>query len=67
MEDPELAAIRAARMNQLQQQSAPQGNGGKDEAAQRAAQEEMKREVLARIMDHEARERRTPARILSVR
>ena len=36
------------------------GNGsGNDEASKRAAEEEMRRSVLARILDHEARERRT--------
>ena len=60
MEDPELAAIRAARMNQLQQNAPAQASGGNDEAAKRASDEEMRRSVLARILDHEARERRTP-------
>lgn len=63
MDDPELAAIRAARMNQLQQQGqAP--NGGSDEAAAQAAQsaaaeEEMRRNLLATVLDSAARERRT--------
>lgn len=66
MEDPELAAIRAARMNQLQQQGPPNTNGGaggEEAAAQRAADEEMRRNLLATVLDPAARERRmqTPA------
>ena len=58
MEDPELAAIRAARMNQLQQGSpaggaAPSG----EDAAQRAAEEEMRHNLLATLLDSAARER----------
>ena len=64
MEDPELAAIRAARVNQLQQGSAAPATGGNDDAAKRAAEEEMKRGVLARILDHAARERRMPMLVL---
>ena len=56
MSDPELEAIRAARMNQLQQESDGAGN---DEAAQqRAAEEEMRRNLLATVLDTAARERR---------
>lgn len=55
MADPELEAIRAARMNQLQQQ--PESGG--EEAAQRAAAEdEMRRGLLATVLDTAARERR---------
>ncbi|THG96774.1 hypothetical protein EW026_g5116 [Hermanssonia centrifuga] len=58
MADPELAAIRAARMNQLQQESPQSGaQGGEDAAAQRAAEDEMRRGVLARVLDNAARER----------
>ncbi|TCD70572.1 hypothetical protein EIP91_002602 [Steccherinum ochraceum] len=55
MEDPELAAIRAARMNQLQQQGAPTG-GGEDES-KRAAEEQMRLDLLATVLDTAARER----------
>ena len=58
MEDPELAAIRAARMNQLKQQ-APSGGapaGGEDD--KRAAEEQMRRDLLATVLDSGARERR---------
>lgn len=61
MEDPELAAIRAARMNQLQQQGAPSTNtgaGSEEAAAQRAADDEMRRNLLATVLDPPARERR---------
>ncbi|GJE87925.1 DNA-binding protein [Phanerochaete sordida] len=60
MEDPELAAIRASRMNQLQQGgggSAPNAAGGEEAAAQRAAEEEMRRNLLATVLDTAARER----------
>ena len=58
MEDPELAAIRASRMNQLQQGGAGQGpSGGEEAAAQRAAEEEMRRNLLATVLDTAARER----------
>ena len=63
MADPELAAIRAARMNQLQSNASAAPNAGDDEAAKRATEEEMRRSVLARILDHDARERRTPIQI----
>ena len=60
MEDPELAAIRAARMNQLHQ-GAPNtssgSGGGEEAAAQRAAEEEMRRNLLATVLDSAARER----------
>lgn len=69
MEDAELAAIRAARLNQLQQQgggsSGPvqsggfptrkSGEGGDDEA--RGSEEQMKRDLLATVLDSSARER----------
>lgn len=57
MEDPELAAIRAARMNQLQQQGAPAG--GAEDDSKRAAEEQMRRDLLATVLDTAARERRT--------
>jgi programmed cell death protein 5 len=67
MEDPELAAIRAARIQQLKQQGgssspsagrpAPSGEG--EDGAQRAAEEEMRRNLLATVLDSSARERCT--------
>lgn len=58
MEDPELAAIRAARMNQLQEQggntAAP--NAG-EEDSKRAAEDQMRRDLLATVLDSGARER----------
>ncbi|KZT11611.1 uncharacterized protein LAESUDRAFT_642402 [Laetiporus sulphureus 93-53] len=58
MEDPELAAIRAARMSQLKQNAA-QGGGseGGEEESKRAAEEQMRRDLLATVLDHAARER----------
>ena len=56
MSDPELEAIRAARMNQLQQES--DGTGNDEAAQQRAAEEEMRRNLLATVLDTAARERR---------
>ncbi|KAI0648285.1 DNA-binding TFAR19-related protein [Trametes meyenii] len=55
MEDPELAAIRAARMGQ-----ASQGSGGApsgEDQAKRDAEEQMRRDLLATILDAAARER----------
>lgn len=59
MEDPELAAIRAARMNQLKQQAPAAGApaGGEDDG-KRVAEEQMRRDLLATVLDSAARERR---------
>ena len=60
MEDPELAAIRAARMNQLQQQGGSSAAAqGEDEGGKQAAEEQMRRDLLATILDSAARERCT--------
>ncbi|KAH9842549.1 DNA-binding TFAR19-related protein [Rhodofomes roseus] len=56
MADPELAAIRAARMNQLQQNAGAGGEGGEEEA-KRVAEEQMRRDLLATVLDNAARER----------
>ncbi|KAA1471361.1 DNA-binding TFAR19-related protein [Dentipellis sp. KUC8613] len=62
MADPELAALRAARLNQLQQ-SAPGGGSGEgagDEQArqqQQQSEEQMRRDLLATVLDTAARER----------
>ena len=66
MDDSELAAIRAARLSQLQQQSAsavPQSQNpgaipGQESEEKRAAEEQMRRDMLATVLDHAARERR---------
>ena len=65
MDDSELAAIRAARLSQLQQQSAsaiPQsqnasGAPGQESEEKRAAEEQMRRDILATVLDSAARER----------
>ena len=60
-DDPELAAIRAARISQLQQNAASRTDGPDDEELkQRAANEEMRRDLLATVLDPGARERREP-------
>lgn len=60
-DDPELAAIRAARISQLQQNAAGRADGPDDEELkQRAANEEMRRDLLATVLDAGARERREP-------
>jgi len=58
-DDPELAAIRAARISQLQQNAASRTSGPDDEELkQRAANEEqMRRDLLATVLDAGARER----------
>ncbi|KAI0637405.1 DNA-binding TFAR19-related protein [Trametes polyzona] len=55
MEDPELAAIRAARMGQ-----GAQGGGGApsgEDQAKREVEEQMRRDLLATVLDNAARER----------
>ena len=60
-DDPELAAIRAARISQLQQNAAGRTEGPDDEELKRrAADEEMRRDLLATVLDSGARERREP-------
>jgi DNA-binding TFAR19-related protein (PDSD5 family) len=70
MEDAELAAIRAARLNQLQQQggsSRPSQAGGLSSTGEsneggddgnRQSEDQMKRDLLATVLDSGARERR---------
>ncbi|KAG8718057.1 hypothetical protein FRC09_013232 [Ceratobasidium sp. 395] len=68
MEDAELAAIRAARLNQLQQQggsSRPSQAGGFSagetteggDDGNRQSEDQMKRDLLATVLDSAARER----------
>ncbi|KAH9923920.1 DNA-binding TFAR19-related protein [Epithele typhae] len=58
MEDPELAAIRASRMGQLQQQGGGAGGAkGEDDGAKQQAEEQMRRDLLATVLDSAARER----------
>ncbi|KAI0811205.1 DNA-binding TFAR19-related protein [Irpex lacteus] len=57
MADPELQAIRAARMEQLQQEAGGSGAGDDEAAKQRVAEEEMRRNLLATVLDTAARER----------
>lgn len=61
-EDPELAAIRAARLNQLQQTAGGGGGAGggenEDDGKQRVAEEQMRRDLLATVLEAPARERR---------
>ena len=61
-DDPELAAIRAARISQLQQNAASRTSGPDDEESkQRAAiEEQMRRDLLATVLEADARERREP-------
>jgi len=57
-DDPELAAIRAARISQLQQNAAGHTNGSdNEEQKQREANEEIRRDLLATVLDAGARER----------
>ncbi|KAG9125831.1 transcriptional repressor general negative regulator of transcription subunit 4 [Ceratobasidium sp. 392] len=67
MEDAELAAIRAARLNQLQQQSGssrpsqaggfPAGDNEGGDDGNRQSEDQMKRDLLATVLDSSARER----------
>lgn len=70
MDDQELAAIRAARLNQLRQDSSgageqvTSGNGDSaEDVAKRASEEQMRRELLATVLDSAARERRMLSRL----
>lgn len=69
MADPELAALRAARLNQLQS-SAPggggPGSGGEEDAAKRQNEEQMRLDLLATVLDSAARERCTPFTSVSI-
>ncbi|KAG8932920.1 hypothetical protein FRC03_000056 [Tulasnella sp. 419] len=62
-QDPELAAIRAARLAQLQKAQASSGRGRNDDdddedsASQRQQEEQMRRDLLATVLDTSARER----------
>jgi len=60
MADPELAALRAARLNQLQQSGTDpntQNGAGSEEAEKRRAEEQMRRDLLASALEPAARER----------
>lgn len=61
MDDPELAALRAARLNQLQQSGGPGGGvggqGSGEEAAKRQQEEQMRGDLLATVLEPAARER----------
>jgi len=63
MADPELAALRAARLNQLQQSSGVSGDNGQsgagnsEETEKRQAEEQMRRDLLATALEPAARER----------
>lgn len=59
-QDPELQAIRAARLQQLQKQGGGANGGGSGEQAaeERQKEAEMRRDLLATVLDSGARERR---------
>ncbi|KAL5533366.1 hypothetical protein ACEPAF_5142 [Sanghuangporus sanghuang] len=71
MDDQELAAIRAARLQQLRQNASPgsgsplpqglptggPGAGDPEAEAKRADEEQMRRDLLATVLDTKARER----------
>jgi len=59
-QDPELQAIRAARLQQLQKQGLPgggAGGGSEQDAEKRQNEEQMRRDLLATVLDSGARER----------
>lgn len=62
MADPELAALRAARLHQLQQSetdaNSQSGGARSEEAEKRRAEEQMRRDLLATALEPAARERR---------
>ncbi|KAH9955626.1 PDCD5-related protein [Russula dissimulans] len=60
MADPELAALRAARLNQLQKSGIDpntQNGASGEEAEKRRAEEQMRRDLLASALEPAARER----------
>ena len=68
MADPELAALRAARLTQLQQSGTNengQSGSGSEDAEKRRAEEQMRRDLLATALEPAARERRMSNCILS--
>jgi len=72
MDDQELAAIRASRLEQLQKQNGlspgtgeAEGGDAEAAAAQRGAEEEMKRTIIAQILEPAARERLTRISLVS--
>jgi len=59
-QDPELQAIRAARMAQLQKQGPAGGNAaasGEQDGEKQQQQDQMRRDLLATVLDSGARER----------
>jgi len=61
MADSELAALRAARLAQLQQSGTDgnaQSGASSEEAEKRRAEEQMRRDLLATALEPAARERR---------
>ena len=58
MADSELAKIRAARLQQLQQNASAGSTDEGGEEAKRRTEEEMRRDILATVLDSAARERR---------
>lgn len=68
MADPELAALRAARLTQLQQsgtnENGPSG-ASSEEPEKRRAEEQMRRDLLATALEPAARERRMSNCLLS--
>ncbi|KAI9428324.1 DNA-binding TFAR19-related protein [Lactarius indigo] len=60
MADPELAALRAARLSQLQESGKDahgQSVGSSEDAEKRRAEEQMRRDLLATALEPAARER----------
>lgn len=67
MADSELAALRAARLSQLQNSGADSNGpstGGSEDAEKRRAEEQMRRDLLATALEPAARERRMSLRLL---
>jgi programmed cell death protein 5 len=68
MADPELAALRAARLTQLQQSNTDengQSAARSEDAEKRRAEEQMRRDLLATALEPAARERRMSNHLLS--
>jgi len=57
MADEDLAAIRAARLQQLKEQGAGQSQGGGDQDDQRKQQDEQRASILTQILEPEAADR----------
>lgn len=58
MADAELAALRAARLHQLEANAPAGASEGAEEEGKRQSEEQMRRDLLSTVLEPTARERR---------